>query len=472
MTPSWRRCLLAAVALGIVASAPVAGAQQATTGGKPAAASQSKAATSKSQADKRKPASKVTAAKGAKAAKADPAAAQGEVEAGINALGQGRLDAAVASLSNAVSAGSLPSAQTARALYYRGVAHRRQSKPALAISDLTNALWIKAGLTEDQRADALQQRSGAYREAGLPDQADPPSSRKVLNAKAGSATAPFAGVAPAAPSGSSTTLSSAGGFISSLFGAGAPAPAVATGPAAAPKAEVAAAAVAPRVAPRVAPNTTASIPARPVATQAQAAAPAALPSTGQRQATRSVPVYSSVDTSLPAGFQDMGAPVRHVEVSTTARAAQPQPATPPGTVARSWEDTTKVKQARPAAAASGPAKDSSRAVAKPAAKVASMPPVPVAQPKGKVTVAPVGGNVVIQVAAVRSAQEAQGVTAKLEAQFAAELAGRAPVIDQVSAGNFGMFYRVQVGPFASVRETAGLCAKLKSGGLDCRVVGQ
>ncbi len=471
MTPSWRRCLLAAVALGIVASAPIAGAQQVTIGGKPAAASQSKAATSKSQAEKRRPAAKAAAAKGAKAAKADPAAAQGEVEAGINALGQGRLDAAVASLSNAVSAGSLPSAQTARALYYRGVAHRRQSKPALAISDLTNALWIKAGLTEEQRADALQQRTGAYREAGLPDQADPPSSRKVLNAKAGSATAPFAGVAPPAPSGSSTTLSSAGGFLSSLFGAGAPAPAVATGPAAAPRTEVAAAAVAARVPP----NTTASIPAPPVGTQAQAVAPVAPPAKGQLQATRSVPVYSSVDTSLPAGFQDMGAPVRHVEVSTTARAAQPQPATPPGTVARSWEDTTKVKQARPPAATGGIGNDRPRAEVKPATKIVSVPPSPPvssAQPNGRPTVAPAGGNVVIQVAAVRSAQEAQGVTAKLEAQFASELAGRAPVIDQVSAGNFGMFYRVQVGPFASVRETAGLCAKLKSGGLDCRVVGQ
>lgn len=78
----------------------------------------------------------------------------------------------------------------------------------------------------------------------------------------------------------------------------------------------------------------------------------------------------------------------------------------------------------------------------------------------------------IQVAAVRSAEEAKGVSAKLQSQFATDLGGRAPVVDQVSAGNFGVFYRVQVGPFASVRETEGLCAKLKSNGLDCRVVTQ
>lgn len=454
MIPSLRRCLQAALAAGLVGGAQGALAQSAAPAGQPAAASQSKASPPKSDTARRKAAAKADAAKGPKL---DAAAAQGEVENGINALGQGRLDAAVSSLSTALSAGSLPSAQTARALYYRGVAYRRQSKPAQAISDLTNALWIKAGLTEEQRADALQQRSGAYREAGLPDQADPPGARTAGMAKAGSASTPFAAVAPPAPTGSSTSLSgSGGGFFSSLFGGGTsnpPAPAAAAAPKAAPV-----------------PATTASIAPRTAA--APATGTAAASSDGTRPATRMVPIYSS-GSSLPMGFQDVGDTVRHVEVSTTARAPQPQPATPAVAVAKSWENATKVKQG-PAAATRAPARDTPPAAGPPAAVAAAVPPPPAAVPKGKAAagaVPPASGSIRIQVAAVRSAEEAKGVSTRLQSQFGQELGGRAPVVDQVSAGNFGMFYRVQVGPYASVRDTEGLCAKLKSGGLDCRVVG-
>ena len=73
---------------------------------------------------------------------------------------------------------------------------------------------------------------------------------------------------------------------------------------------------------------------------------------------------------------------------------------------------------------------------------------------------------------MRTSEEAQGLSAKLQAQFVRELGGRAPVVDQVAAGNFGNFYRVQVGPFAASRETEELCEKLKLGGLDCRIVSQ
>jgi hypothetical protein len=447
MTAFWRRYIHVAAFIGFGISVTDVGAQQASTGAQPAPAAASKGPPANAKPATSKPA--------AKAAKADPAIAQGEAEAGISALGQGRLDAAVASLTKALSAGSLPSSQTARVLYYRGVAHRRQNKPALAISDLTNALWIKSGLTEQQRADALQQRSGAYREAGLPDQADPASARQAMKAKAGSSTAPFAAVAPPAPAGSSTTLSSAGGFFSSLFGGGAASTAPAE-PAA--REATAAAATAP-------PRTTASIPAG--ASVVPSAAPAASATETARPATRAVPIYSSVDRSLPTGFQDMGASVRHVEVSTSARAGQSEAAAQ-GRVSNSWEDVTKVKQAARPAAPAGTRSAAAPTMAA-AAPVATAPVVAAGQQVG--TASPRGG-VIVQVAAVRSVQEAQGVSEKLRAQFARELAGRAPVVDQVTAGDFGTFYRVQVGPFASARETEGLCAKLKSGGLDCRVVGR
>ena len=230
MTPACRRRIQVCFLASAVAWPCAVLAQQPAQPTPAPAGSAAKAAPPKNQAVKAKP------AKVAAKPKPDAAAAQNEVEAGIAALGQGKNDAAVANLSTALTAGSLPPAQTSRALYYRGVAYRRQAKPAQAISDLTNALWIKNGLSEEQRADALQQRAGAYREAGLPEQGDPVASRSVAAAKnttagtkAGSAQTPFAAVAPPSPSASSGSGGSIGGFFSSIFGgstasdAGAPA---------------------------------------------------------------------------------------------------------------------------------------------------------------------------------------------------------------------------------------------------------
>lgn len=105
-------------------------------------------------------------------AKSEASSAQRHVESGVSALDAGRNDAAVASFTSALTAGSLPPEQTARALSLRGAAYRRQGKPAQAIADLTSALWMSNGLSATQRADALRERSIAYREAGMPDQSE------------------------------------------------------------------------------------------------------------------------------------------------------------------------------------------------------------------------------------------------------------------------------------------------------------
>lgn len=429
-------------------------AQQAPGQAAPSQKSAAQKAADGNAAEKKAPAKPKAAPKGEASKKLDPSAAQSAVEDGVNALGQGRTDAAVSSLTSALSASSLPQAQTARALYYRGVAYRRQNKPALAISDLTNALWVKGGLTEEQRADALQQRSAAFREAGLPDQGDPGAARAT--GKAGSASAPFAAVAPPAPAGSSTQVSGSGlGFLGNIFGGGSSAQ---NAPAATSTASVAPATTA-SVTPRVAP-----------------AVPPAASSSGQvvsadKPATRTVPVVNT-GSGLPMGFQDMGLPTREVEVSTTARAAQKSAASAP--VAAATPEPSRGKQV--AAARTTPPDGDARKGAQsvqvasaPQSAVASTPPKSAA---GGAASAARTGNLRVQVAAVRTAAEAQTVTSKLQSEFGRELAGRSPVVDQVSAGNFGSFYRVQVGPYASSKETEELCGKLKAGGLDCRIVGQ
>jgi cell division septation protein DedD len=101
--------------------------------------------------------------------KQDPAEAAKAIDAAFKLIESGKAEAAATSLTATLSAGNLPSGMMARALYYRGTANRQLQKPALAIQDLTQALWIKGGLTDSDRAEALRQRSAAYADAGVGD---------------------------------------------------------------------------------------------------------------------------------------------------------------------------------------------------------------------------------------------------------------------------------------------------------------
>jgi SPOR domain len=165
--------------------------------------------------------------------KRDPAAAQATIEAAGKLLEAGKTDQAVSSLSGAIAGGNLPPAVMARALYLRGAAHRKQAKPAQAISDLTSALWLKGGLSDTDRADATQQRTAAYSEAGLGDQGQTSSAAAQ---GAGSRTRVDGSVASLAPdSGAAPATASSSSFFGKLFGssttaAASSAPAVAVTP--------------------------------------------------------------------------------------------------------------------------------------------------------------------------------------------------------------------------------------------------
>jgi hypothetical protein len=105
--------------------------------------------------------------------KQDPAEASRAIEAAAKLLEAGKSEQAAQALSTVIGGGNLPPAIMAKALLYRGIAYRQQKKPAEAIADLTSALWLKGGLAEQERKDALRQRTSAYQEAGLSDTGEP-----------------------------------------------------------------------------------------------------------------------------------------------------------------------------------------------------------------------------------------------------------------------------------------------------------
>jgi tetratricopeptide (TPR) repeat protein len=179
----------------------------------------------------------------AAAKRKDPAEAQRTLDSGIKLLQAGKAEQAIQTFSSAITGGGLPPTLMARALYQRGLAYRKAAKPALAIGDLTSALWLKGGLQDADRADAVQQRAQAYREAGLPDQTDDegrPAGAARMNraaslpqaASGGRSTAAPVATASLAPDSAPTqpAPSSGGGFFANLFGGGSKAEAVPPSP--------------------------------------------------------------------------------------------------------------------------------------------------------------------------------------------------------------------------------------------------
>ncbi len=216
--------------IGLPAAIPSADAQMIPSGPEPAAAA-------KGPAGKGAPKGQPADAE----AKRDPAVALRSLETGIKSYEIGKLEPAVQQLTSALSAG-LPSQQMARALYYRGLAFRKQAKPAQAISDLTSAIWLKGGLADAERANAIESRAAAYREAGIGDPAPvasdasrsaaaPASGWQTATASGSSTSTPKLSAAPDEPAAPQASGSSGGvgSFFSGLFGgssssAAAPAP--------------------------------------------------------------------------------------------------------------------------------------------------------------------------------------------------------------------------------------------------------
>jgi tetratricopeptide (TPR) repeat protein len=155
--------------------------------------------------------------------------AQEALDAGMKAYGAGRFEEAQRAFDAAMRAG-LPNEQMARLLYYRGLTYRKQDKPALAISDLNGALWMKGGLSDAERQDAVKSRALAYNSAGVADVPPVPQSAfahaPTTSAPGSSAGAPPqtaavasapASAAPAAPTPQGGSGGGVTGFFSNLF---------------------------------------------------------------------------------------------------------------------------------------------------------------------------------------------------------------------------------------------------------------
>jgi len=131
------------------------------------------------------------------------------------------------------------------------------------------------------------------------------------------------------------------------------------------------------------------------------------------------------------------------EVTATTKAATTAPQTPPARAA---------KQNAP------------MAIAPPA----DVPAAPPARTAARTT--PVADSAyVVQVSAQKTESEAQSSYRALQAKYPAVLGGREPTIRRADLGDKGVYYRAQVGPFASAGEATTFCDNLKAAGGQCIV---
>ena len=445
---------------------------------------------------------KAADAKAEDAAKKDPASAERSYAAGTKAYEAGNMNEAVQQLSAALANGGLPNPQMAKALYYRGTAYRKQGKPAQAISDLTTAVWLKGGLSDSDRAQAMEQRQLAYSEAGLGSQApaigsaplDAPAAKPVQQAQAPGRSAaapppvaPKPGVLvatvppkssffsmPTMPSISMPTMS-----MPSIFGGG-----TTSSPAPEAPAAATAACTCSRSRQLMADGNGGSRgdagfdPERRFrglgAGRGSSGAPASRPCPraaghGHRPHPARWPHRARQSRASSAAFSVVvrgRAPRRPRHPPRPSRPARPARLTE---IRRGTERPWSRRRHRWSSAdlRSRPRRCHGRL----GQTVAAAEPVSATSP-AKSARAAAAGKYKLQVAAVRSREEAEKLAASLNGYQAVQTGAVQSEIDEAVIGSMGTFYRVRLGPYADATEPGQLCKTLRPQGFDCMVVTQ
>ena len=399
----------------------------------------------------------------------DAASARAAYEAGTKSFQAGKLQPAVDQMSAALRGGGLTSPEMARALYIRGLAYKKQSKPGLAISDLTSALWLKNGLNDPDRASATAERAEAYKLAGLGDGNTGADTVAVADPNAAQ---PAAAPAPA----SKQTHAAAGAAPVAVVTNGeitrqAPDSEAAQDAARARKLAAApvqdgglqSVASAPMLSDAAtAPAAVAEAVPAPIPTAVAAAMPAPAPTAvAVEGGAVSKPVPAAPTSTVSSFFSSLfggsssPAPATPVPVTTASTTAS----TTPAAATSSWTNQTAVAgtQGKPSAAAKGV----QLAAVAPAAGPVSAPPVAAAKPAGKYKV---------HIAAVRSRADAEALAQKLMTQHAGDLKSHTAEVDEAVIGSMGTFYRVRVNGYANAEEPRSVCNTLRTSGFDCLVV--
>lgn len=382
-------------------------------------------------------------------------------EKGARSFEAGKYEAAITSLTSSLSAGGLTSQQMAKALYYRGLAYRKQGKNPLAISDLTSAIWLKSGLSDTERAVAIDQRQAAYREAGLGDgmtigaaPLDGPPTYKAVglngekNQISTSATVPSGSTGSmSGPSSSTVPSTSNTQYVSSY------------------------------------PSTTGGISDLASSQKTGLALSANDPQAEQPRTGVEKTTVATVDTNYSS--KDNGA---QIASNSNPTSEEPALTTLVGLIESIFGSGNPSEQKELSEEANSLATSSTKqlintpqpqiSVSDWNTTVANTNTKNVQKNIDTIKVSPVKfsdkaqGKYRLQVAVLRSRNKAEDIASELRRKYGNDFGSAATAIDEVVYGNMGKFYRLQLGPYANATAAANFCNILKPQGYDCMVVTQ
>ena len=336
------------------------------------------------------------------------------------ALKSGKAELALRALNAALSGRALQGADIARAYYIRGLANAKTGNKAAAIADLSHALWLK-GLSDAERQDATAAKANLYQQAGLAA----PASEPV-------AEVPAAKTAETAPAAAFNTAVAAEPDAPDSAAWLTQSKAEKTKTAKAIKAKQGASEPVVLAEASNVDGAPEDLPWKGVGS-AQPAAAALAPAATTTADTGDNPVNSvlgSLFGNTPKAQAAPASPPAAAAAAATEAAASPE-------ASAAWQEASKTEIV--------PASRSKMAKPKPAAK----------------------GTIYLQIAALRSPRDAEGLAARLAAEHGDVLSGIEPQVTPVVLGNMGTFYAVRVGPVATASAGNSLCAKLRGKGVDC-----
>ncbi len=340
----------------------------------------------------------------------------GNMELGNKALKGGNFKAAIKYFSRAMRANGIESKDVAVALLNRGIAHREAGKAGQAIADINAALFLKE-LPSTLTARAYFHRGLAYRAVGMAKRGSTdlgeakrlaPGDKVIAQGlKALGSGVKIASRPATVPSFSTTTIPTSTSRRNERS---------TRAPQAKPK-----------------PNPVIGSFQTEVRTEPQRRTPTA-PTQPKRTAPPAQAPLASWSTSV-----------------TTEEEPKPEPKT--GRVGRFfgnlWGSSDKKNEEQVAATQ----------------QTAAQQTAPAAAPVGAG-----GGKYRLQLASVKSENEAQKVWSRISSRHKSLIGARQPTIEKMTLGTLGTFYRLQIGPFSDKAESLKLCNSFKRSGVECFLI--
>src|SRR5713226_499111 len=208
-----------------------------------------------------------------------------------------------------------------------------------------------------------------------------------------------------------------------------------------------------------------TIGAQPPAYAAPPAPPVGNPGANEPKRVRTITIRPDQVSTLPAPGESERLPAR--SVTTTNVGPTAAPAAPAG---RSAAPAPAPKPSAAKPASSSPlALNPSAEAPLPSSRSGTTPAQPAPYRTAALPSGAEAGNYVVQISSQRSESEAQASFRALQAKYPNVLGSRQPLIRRADLGSKGVYYRAQVGPFATADDANQLCGNLKAAGGQCIV---